>query len=213
VHSIFYCSIVGGVFLEVARCLVRPTDTDNVVWSWHTRHKSSEILDWIMLIVLGLVTMFVWLSAIIVALFTEMANESQEWGAYWATLIYCILALMLGVSPLAPGSVSDAVGGYLLVKIYMHESEGYNFSEALVIALVFVTVLHFVGSCLQYWIGKLKSVQAWANFSLPPDILAASDSVLLKANCFTVGLVGQVFMDTFSGLNQGRMGMDFCTQF
>jgi len=213
VHAIFYCSIVGGLFLEIARWLVPPTVTGNKVWSWHTRHNFSEILDWIMLIILVLVTMFVWLSAIIVAFFTEIANESQEWGAYWATLIYCILALILGVSPLAPGSVSDAVGGYLLVKIYMHDSQGYNFSESIIIALAFVTVLHFVGSCLQYWIGKLKTVQAWANFSMPPDILAASDSVLLEANCITVGLVGQVFMDTFSGLNQGRMGMDFCTQF
>jgi len=76
-----------------------------------------------------------------------------------------------------------------------------------------VTALHFVGSCLQYWIGTMKFVKAWANFALPPDMLAASDSVLLEANCIKVGIVGQVFMDTFNGLNQGRMGMDFCTQF
>ena len=30
---------------------------------------------------------------------------------------------------------------------------------------------------------------------------------------FKVGIVGQVFMDTANGLNQGRMDMDFCTQF
>jgi len=59
----------------------------------------------------------------------------------------------------------------------------------------------------------VKSLRTWANFSLPADILAASDSVLLDANCFTVGIVGQVFMDTFSGLNQGRMGMGCCKQF
>merc|ERR1719193_2974051 len=79
--------------------------------------------------------------------------------------------------------------------------------------MAIVTILHFVGSCLQYFLGKVKSVQQWANFALPPDILSASDSVLLDAGCFTVGIVGQVFMDTFNGLNQGRMDMNFCTQF
>jgi len=217
VHAILYCTIIGGVVLEISRCLVRPKKRQDkpvtLSWSWHTRHPSSEILDWIMLIVLVLVTMFVWLSAIIVPVFTEIANASHEWGTSWATLIYCFIALILGITPLAPGSVADAVGGFLLVKIYMRGSEEYNFFEAITIAFAYVTVLHFVGSCLQYWIGKMQLVQAWANFALPPDILAASDSVLLKANCIMVGIVGQVFMDTFSGLNQGRMGMDFCTQF
>jgi len=166
-----------------------------------------------MLIVLGFVTMFVWLSAVIVALFTWMANESWVLGAYGAGGLYCILALILGVSPVAPGSVADTVGGFLLVKIYMHDRQGLDFFAAFCVALVYVTFLHFFGSCLQYFIGKVKSLKSWANFSMPPDILAASDSVLLDANCFTVGIVGQVFMDTFSGMNQGRMGMDFCTQF
>jgi len=213
VHAIFYCSIIGGVFLWIARFLVKPKKKEENNWSWHTRHPLPDILDWIMFIFLGLMIMFVWLSAIFVPMFTEIANESLEWGTSWATLVYCIIALILGITPLAPGTVSDAVGGFLLVKIYMHDNVGHNFLEAITIALAYVSVLHFVGSCLQYWIGKMKSVQVWANFALPPDILAASDSVLLKANCIMVGIVGQVFMDTFSGLNQGRMGMDFCTQF
>jgi len=166
-----------------------------------------------MIIVVVLITMFVWLSAIIVALFTEIAKASQDWGALSATTVYCILALFLGITPLAPGSVADAVGGFLLVQIFMHDSQGYDFYEALSIALGIVIILHYVGSCLQYFIGKIKSVQQWANFALPPDILAASDSVLLEADCITVGIVGQVFMDTFNGLNQGRMDMNFCTQF
>jgi len=217
VHSVLYCTVIGGVVLEVSRCLVEPKKIGDTVdkitpnWSWHSRHPTSEILDWIMLIVLILETMFIWLSVIVVALFTEIANESQEWGAYWATAIYSILALVCGITPLAPGSIADAVGGFLLVKIYMYE--GYNFIEAIILAAGIVTILHFWGSCLQYWIGKIKAVQAWANFALPPDILAASDSVLLEANCIMVGIVGQVFMDTFNGLNQGRMGMDFCIQF
>lgn len=53
-----------------------------LIWSWHTRHPKSEILDWIMLIVLGFVTMFIWLSAISVPMLTEIANESHEWGTF-----------------------------------------------------------------------------------------------------------------------------------
>jgi len=219
VQAVFYCTIVGGVFLEIARVLEPPVNIEDKnnpkypKWSWHIRHPLSEILDWVMIIVVVLVTMFVWLSAIIVALFTEIAKVSQDWGALSAIIVYSILALILGITPLAPGTVADAVGGFLLVQILMHDSEGYTFYEAITFALALVTILHFVGSCLQYFIGKLKSVQQWANFALPADILAASDSVLLDANCFMVGIVGQVFMDTFNGLNQGRMDMNFFTQF
>jgi len=211
--------VVGGILLEFARWVRPPVkkekknDPNEPNWSWHTRHPLQEILDWVMLILVCLITTFVWLSAIIVAFFTEIAIVSQDWGTLRATLIYCVLALVLGVTPLAPGSVADAVGGFLLVQIFMHESKGYSFFLSLMIALGLVTVLHFVGSCLQYLIGKIKSVQLWANFAMPPDILAASDSVLLDADCFMVGIVGQVFMDTFNGLNQGRMDMNFCTQF
>merc|ERR1712018_1051767 len=90
---------------------------------------------------------------------------------------------------------------------------GVPFIEAMLIAAAYVVVLHFVGSCLQYFIGKIPAIQKWANMNLPTDMLAASDSVLQNANFLTVGIVGQVFMDTANGLNQGRMNMNFCTQF
>lgn len=50
VQAIFYCTIVGGVFLETARALKHPVkmedkdNPDNPRWSWHTRHPLSEIL-------------------------------------------------------------------------------------------------------------------------------------------------------------------------
>lgn len=151
--------------MEIARILEPPVkieekdDPKNPKWSWHIRHPLSEILDWVMVIVVGLITMFVWLSAIIVALFTEVANASQDWGALNAIMIYSILALILGITPLAPGSVADAVGGFLIVQILMHDNQGYEFYQAITFALALVIVLHFVGSCLQYFIGKFKSVQ------------------------------------------------------
>lgn len=86
-----------------------------------------------------------------------MANESWVLGGYSVITLYCILALILGVSPLAPGSVADTVGGFFIVRIYMHD--GYNFGEALVFAMLYVTGLHFVGSCLQYFIGRVKSLK------------------------------------------------------
>jgi len=211
IHAFLYCTVVGGIILHAARYLIPPKKTSDQDWSWHAKHRTSKILDRIMLIALGLVIMFVWLSAISVALLTQASNESWVLGAWWVQSIYCILALILGVSPVAPGSVADTLGGFLLVNIY--RNMGYSFFEAIVIAMAYVTVLHFVASCFQYVIGSFNFLKAWANFSLPPDMLAASDSVLLDASCVTVGIVGQVFMDTLSGFNQGRMGMNCCTQF
>jgi len=81
IHAFLYFTVVGGIILEVSRYLIPVDETSNERWSWHAKHKSSKILDNIMLIVLGFVIMFVWLSAIIVALFTEIANESWVLGA------------------------------------------------------------------------------------------------------------------------------------
>jgi len=58
-HAFLYCTIVGGVILEVARRLVEPTELRTTDWSWHSKHETSKILDRVMLIVLGFVTMFV----------------------------------------------------------------------------------------------------------------------------------------------------------
>jgi len=59
VHAFLYCTLVGGVILHVARCLVTPKKTSSENWSWHVKHDTRKILDWIMLIVLGMVTMLV----------------------------------------------------------------------------------------------------------------------------------------------------------
>jgi len=85
VHAILYCTGIGWVFLVIARWLKPPTktdidrdDVDSLEWSWHMHHPVKEVLDWVMLFILVLMTMFVYLSAITVAIFTEIARESQE---------------------------------------------------------------------------------------------------------------------------------------
>eukprot|EP00486_Rosalina_sp_Unknown_P006071 CAMPEP_0201575646 /NCGR_PEP_ID=MMETSP0190_2-20130828/20970_1 /ASSEMBLY_ACC=CAM_ASM_000263 /TAXON_ID=37353 /ORGANISM="Rosalina sp." /LENGTH=489 /DNA_ID=CAMNT_0048005531 /DNA_START=965 /DNA_END=2434 /DNA_ORIENTATION=- len=116
------------------------------------------------------------------------------------------------ITPLAPGSVVDVCAGFLFVSLFVN-NEGASIEASYFVALGLTVVLHFSGSCAQYYVGKIPAVQIWANKTLPPEMLAASDSVLKTANWFKVGVVGQVFMDTANGLNQGRMDMPFCTQF
>ena len=116
------------------------------------------------------------------------------------------------ITPLAPGSVVDIAAGFLFVTLFV-KIEDMDVPESFLLALAITIVLHFIGSCLQYYVGKIRAVQIWGNKELPPQLLAASDSVLKTANWVKVGIVGQVFMDTANGLNQGRMNMEFCTQF
>lgn len=59
---------------------------------------------------------------------------------------------------------------------------------------------------------KRPCVQIWGNFTLPVEMLAASDAVLRGANFIKVGAVGYIFMDTANGLNQGRINMGFWVQ-
>ncbi len=47
-------------------------------------------------------------------------------------------------------------------------------------------------------------VQFYLNRTLPPELLAASDSALETANCGTVGLIASIFL--------GRINMRFWTQ-
>ena len=54
--------------------------------------------------------------------------------------------------------------------------------SAYFISLTITIVLHFSGSCAQYYVGKIGAVQIWANKTLPPEMLAASDSVLKTAS-------------------------------
>lgn len=215
-HSFLYCTVAGGVALEIARYLKPPPEDskDNPYsWSWHDYHPYSKIWDGMMVIICVIHTMFVLLQVFLLIGFSEISKASSDnFGVSVSIIVFSILGLLGGITPLMPGSVIDCTGGFLVPQVLVVKG-GYDLPAAFLITLGLITALHFVGSCLQYFMGKMKCVQNWSNFILPADMLAASDTVLKEANCIEVGLVGQVFMDTANGLNQGRMNMNFCTQF
>ena len=110
------------------------------------------------------------------------------------------------------GSIVDACGGFVFAQVLVINA-GMSIWAAWGIGFVAVVCLHFIGACAQWWIGSWRAVQIWGNSNLPVELLAASDAVLRTANFIKVGLVGFIFMDTANGLNQGRINMEFCTQF
>jgi hypothetical protein len=152
------------------------------------------------------------MGTLVLAIFADVATATGALGVWVAIFLFFIIAMIISIMPLAPGSVIDVCAGFLFVTLFVTKwSVGVPASFGLALGLTII--IHFVGSCSQYYVGKMRFVQIWANRSLPPEMLAASDSVLKEANWFKVGIVGQVFMDTANGLNQGRMNMAFCTQF
>eukprot|EP01084_Bolivina_argentea_P036954 68313_1 len=215
VISILYMSIIGAIFLYFARCLEPPPESEEnrkYNWSWHQTRSKNKIFKIIVNIMIVIVLFFVIMGSIILSLFGDASRSSESLGTWAAMIIFIIIAHMIMITPLAPGSVVDVCAGFLFVSLFVN-NENASVEAAYFVSLLLTILLHFSGSCAQYYVGKISSVQIWANKTLPPEMLAASDSVLKTANWFKVGIVGQVFMDTANGLNQGRMDMKFCTQF
>ena len=73
------------------------------------------------------------------------------------------------------------MAGFLFVTLFI-QNEGWSLPLAFGVALGLTIIMHFIGSCLQYYVGKMRFVQIWANRVLPPQMLAASDSVLKNAS-------------------------------
>ena len=213
--SLLYMTIIGYIFVQIARVLSPPATKEeqkNGEWTWHQYHNGSDILDIIVKFMIFVVFFFVVMGAIILALFGDIATSAGNFGTINAIILFACIAHVIMITPLAPGSVVDVCAGFLMVSLFV-ENNGFTVFQAWASAFGITIILHFSGSCAQYYCGKIRAVQIWGNRTLPPEMLAASDSVLKHANFFQVGIVGQVFMDTANGLNQGRMNMKFCTQF
>mmetsp|Transcript_46528 Transcript_46528/g.77318 ORF Transcript_46528/g.77318 Transcript_46528/m.77318 type:complete len:785 (+) Transcript_46528:108-2462(+) len=213
--SMLYMTVIGAVFLYFARCLSPPPqrkEEQKYSWSWHQPHDTNQILCFITKFMVVVVLFFVIMGSIVLALFGDASRSSESLGTGAAMIIFIIFSHIIMITPLAPGSVVDVCAGFLFVSLLVN-NEGFSIEQAYFISLALTIALHFSGSCCQYFVGKIGAVQIWANKTLPPEMLAASDTVLKTANWFKVGVVGQVFMDTANGLNQGRMDMNFCTQF
>ena len=215
VIAILYMTVIGAIFLYFSRCLEPPPRTieeQKENWSWHQPRSTNKILLIIIKFMIVVVLFFVIMGSIVLALFGDASRSSETLGTWAAMIIFIFIAHIIMITPLAPGSVVDVCAGFLFVSLFVN-NEGASIEAAFFVSLGITIILHFSGSCAQYYVGKIGAVQIWANKTLPPEMLAASDSVLKTANWFKVGVVGQVFMDTANGLNQGRMDMPFCTQF
>jgi len=205
-HALFYLTIVGYAVIRICRWMRPPSATRK---SWHFQHKTAAILSAIQKVVLFLFVFCVVLGGLGIAAFSEFARQSATYGVGVAIAGFCAVSMLIMLTPLAPGSIVDACGGFVFVQLL---AEKHDFFIAWGVALGAVCVLHFVGACVQWWMGTWPCIQGWANKSLPIEMLAASDAVLRDAGVIKVGLVGYIFMDTANGLNQGRINMAFWTQ-
>jgi len=200
-HGFLYISMIGGVVLFIARW-IRPSNPGD----WHHHPGTSIVLNGILNVISGFFVFLVLLAGIGIALFSEFGKNANKMGMPIAFTLLGILSMIVMLTPLAPGNIVDVCGGFVTLQILQ---ESLGFWGAWTIAYFSVCVLHFSGACAQWFIGKQPCVQAWGNATLPIPMLAASDAVLREANCFRVGLIGYVFMDTANGLNQGRINMEF----
>jgi len=216
VLSFFYLTIIGYVVVWCARYVHPPVKREDSLktlnWSWHMHHPENKILECMTRIIFLCCVFFVIMGTVLLALFTDITNTISVLGIVPIIVIFSIFGLTLMITPLAPGSVVDICGGYVMVNLFMIEND-WSFGGAWLLAFIIMVVLHFIGSCLQWFIGRMDCAQGWMNQTFPPMMLAASESTLQEAGCVKVGIVGQVFMDTANGMNQGRMNMKFCTQF
>eukprot|EP01083_Nonionella_stella_P101673 288431_1 len=210
-HALFYLTIIGYIIIVICRWLRPVAEEDN---AWHRKHKITSILSAIMYVIIFLFVFCVILGGIGIAAFAEFAKQSASFGVGIAILGFCSVSMIIMLTPLAPGSIVDACGGFVFIQLLSDPNQGpnYNFFISWGIAIVAVCVLHFTGACTQWWLGTWPCIQIWANKTLPIEMLAASDAVLRDAGVVKVGLVGYIFMDTANGLNQGRINMDFWIQ-
>jgi len=202
-----YISILGGLVLVFARWIRRSKPGD-----WHHHPGTSIVLDGIHNVILLLFVFFVVVVGIGIPMFAEFCHSAKTLGTPLALTLFAILSMVIMLTPLAPGSIVDVCGGFVMIQILMQQ-ERLGFFISCLIAYFSVCILHLCGASAQGFIGMQPCVQAWGNASLPIPMLAASDAVLKDANWFRVGLIGSVFMDTATGLNQGRINMSFWTGF
>jgi len=220
VLAFIYFTFFGWIFMEIARWLHPPEIYTKVTWAWHQQPKdlSKTVHLMIMLAVLG-TFLLPFGAGILLATFAEMANAMSGGGngisggvAIIIVIAFLIIAHFMMVNPAAGASMIDMCGGFIFVPIFM-DAWNMGFGSALVLAQAILLFSHFTGSSLQWWLGKKPKVQAWLNRITPVIVLAVLDSTLREANWFQVGLIGGVFPDTINGFNQGRINMEFWTQF
>jgi len=221
VQGLLNVSIVGFFVLIIARKLRPPTeieideDTGRLKVkerkisdiTWHNYHNWNKEIDGIVSTAV-IFWMLVFFFVVSVSAFAEFANKAEQWGEPFAWVCFLSIAMLILLTP--AGIIIDVFGGYFIIST--HEfSTWRDWRRALIFSFVGIVALHYIGSCFQYLIGKQPFAQWWMNRTFAIEMLASSDAVLGDANWFKVGLVG--FTIPANGFNQGRMQMEFWTQF
>jgi len=147
-----------------------------------------------------------------VAAFAEFAIKAANWGIPIACSTFVCIAMLIMLTP--AGIIIDVFGGYFILSVLIEDSESLTWTlwrRALFIAIISIVALHYIGSSVQYIIGKQPFAQQWMNRTFAIEMLASSDAILGDTNWFKLGLVG--FTIPANGFNQGRVQMEFWTQF
>eukprot|EP01084_Bolivina_argentea_P176808 305902_1 len=210
IQAMLYMSLIGYVFIWICRKLRVPNAQRDII-AWYKQHDAYTIRCEIMRVTSWIFLIFNILFGCMTPLFGEGVAYVSALGTQYAIGGYVVLSFAVMLTPLMPGSIIDIAGGFLFVFVLV-QNHSFDISVAWICAVGSIVLLHYCGACAQWLIGSMRFVQFYLNSSLPPQLLAASDSVLEEANCVTVGLIGYIFLDTANGLNQGRINMKFWTQ-
>ena len=147
-HALFYLTIVGYLVIRICRWLRPPSATRK---SWHFEHRTAAILSAIQKVIMFLFVFCVVLGGLGIAAFSEFARQSASLGVGVAICGFCAVSMVIMLTPLAPGSIVDACGGFVFVQLLAEE---HDFFIAWGVALGAVCVLHFVGACVQWYVHK-----------------------------------------------------------
>jgi len=186
VEALLYASIVGGLCLEAARLIETPKTKEDRKekneWSWHTRHDSEKVINYLMKIVCGMFFVFV-APEVIIPLFSSFVRSCKSWeypiGYIVGTSALFVFAVIIWAVPQAPGFAFDLLVGFVIFQFLMYEDHsvefpwlGSKFGSALCITIVINTVMRFFGALLRSCVCKRDCVERKVFQVLPVDFLA-----------------------------------------
>ena len=120
IHALLYLSIIGAVVIFVCRWLHPPPtnksnhNNPNVTY-WHKRHNTQAILSAVISILTLLFLFCVILGGIGICLFSEFATYTSQFGIEIAFISFVAISFLIMLTPLAPGSIIDACGGFIFI--------------------------------------------------------------------------------------------------
>ena len=92
---------------------------------------------------------YVVLGGIGICLFSSFAKWTANYGLSVAFASFVAMSFVIMLTPLAPGSIIDACGGFIFVLLLVPDTT--SFLSAWSLALVCIVALHYCGACMQVW--------------------------------------------------------------